>query len=119
MGSFLAVVECTGDVLLYCYAWNKKFKKENAENYCPEDLRAIVGFEDKVPESYEYYGNAPPNAYLSFWYSGAVKDPTTSANVNQSSSAKGAERRVSSKHSSVSVPPPQQGNPLRPDPYST
>merc|ERR1711933_614767 len=43
---FMMLFDHTADTLLYCYAWNKKFEKDNGgcsvEDYLPESLRDIV-----------------------------------------------------------------------------
>jgi hypothetical protein len=64
---FMNLIDHTADSLLYCYAWSKRFKRETVDRYVPEDLREIVGFEDKNPDEYGYYGRADPNMYLGTW----------------------------------------------------
>jgi hypothetical protein len=71
---FMQLVDHTADCLLYCYAWSKRFKRENVDRYVPEELREIVGFEDKNPDEFQYYGRADPNMYLGTWF-GTKNDP--------------------------------------------
>lgn len=63
---FTMLVDHTFDTLLYCYAWNKKYAKNNGgapvEDYLPDSMKDIVNVDkddDDVP-----YGNARPNMYL-------------------------------------------------------
>lgn len=65
--SYTMLLDHTADVLLYCYAWNNKYKKSNVDKYVPDDLRSVVGVADKNADSYPLYGNAPSNMYLSTW----------------------------------------------------
>jgi len=64
--SAIALFDVTADTLLYCYGWNRKYNKKNVENYIPETLRYLVGFDDGVgQDKYPYYGKANKNMYLS------------------------------------------------------
>lgn len=65
---FCLLLEHTADMLLYCYAWNKKIKKGTVVKHIPEKLRLIVGFEDKNPDGYPMYGKAHPKMYLSTFF---------------------------------------------------
>jgi hypothetical protein len=65
--SFVQLIDNTNDTILYCYCHNRKFKKESIDDYIPEELRVIVGSDDKNPDVYPYYGKAPPSMYLSSW----------------------------------------------------
>jgi hypothetical protein len=62
--SVVAVFELTGDVLLYCYGFNKKYNKKTVDLYCPETLRHVVGWDDKITNKYEFYGKASRGQYL-------------------------------------------------------
>jgi len=66
--SFTMLIEHTNDTILYCYCHNRKFKKENIDDYIPEELRVIVGSDDKTNDFYPYYGKAEPNMYLGTWF---------------------------------------------------
>merc|ERR1719210_2647063 len=61
----------TADTLLYCYAWNKKFAKDNGgcdvEDYLPESLRDIVDADLDEDDGYCFYGQARPEMYLHTW----------------------------------------------------
>jgi hypothetical protein len=71
---FMALIDHTSDVLLYCYAWSKKFKRDAVDKYVPDNLRQIVGYEDKNSDEYAYYGRANPNMYLGTWFSTKPSD---------------------------------------------
>mmetsp|Transcript_59558 Transcript_59558/g.128887 ORF Transcript_59558/g.128887 Transcript_59558/m.128887 type:complete len:853 (-) Transcript_59558:259-2817(-) len=60
----MMMLDHTSDVLLWCYAWNKKSKKALVEKVIPESLRDVVGYDDHVTDSYPYYGKADQNMYL-------------------------------------------------------
>jgi hypothetical protein len=62
--SVVALFELPGDVLLYCYGFNKKHDKKSVDLYCPESLRYVVGWDDKISSKYEFYGKAPTSNYL-------------------------------------------------------
>jgi hypothetical protein len=62
--SFTMLLDQTSDVLLYSYAWNKKFKKTSCEKFMPETLKNVVGVLHMHADSYPLYGHADPNMYL-------------------------------------------------------
>jgi hypothetical protein len=65
--SFMTLWDHTCDSLLYCYAWSRKWKRETVNEYIPESLRLIVGFDDTENDRYPYYGRAKNNMYLRSW----------------------------------------------------
>jgi hypothetical protein len=65
--SFMTLWDHTCDGLLYCYAWSRKWKRETVQDYIPEHLRMIVGFDDVENDRYPYYGRAKANMYLRSW----------------------------------------------------
>jgi len=75
---FMMLFDHTADTLLYCYAWNKKFNKDNdgapVDDYLPESLRDIIDEDYDKDEAYSYYGNARPEMYLSTWLPSRRKD---------------------------------------------
>jgi len=64
---FMSAWDHTSDTLLYCYAWNRKFSRTSVEKYIPEQVRAIVGYDDQEDDRYPYYGRAKTNMYLRSW----------------------------------------------------
>jgi hypothetical protein len=50
--SFMVVYDHTADTLLYVYAWNQKHANNTVGNYCPEELKSLVEYEEmkKPPE---------------------------------------------------------------------
>merc|ERR1719265_2193254 len=62
--TFCMLLEHTADMLLYCYAWNKKVKKATVDDHIPDALTLVVGFEHKHTDGYPMYGKANPKMYL-------------------------------------------------------
>lgn len=74
---FNLIYDHTADTLLYCYAWSKKYKRDSVDRFCPDALRAVVGYDDKHADRFPYYGKAPAPMYLSSWL------PTKKAEKNE------------------------------------
>jgi hypothetical protein len=73
---FTMVFDHTADVLLYCYAWNRKFNKKSMEKFVPELLKPIVAHDlDDDKLDYKLYGAAKPQMYLSSWLPKKKKRP--------------------------------------------
>lgn len=72
---FMTVWEHTADALLCCYCWNRIHDRKSVDNYIPETLRAIVGYDDTENDRYPYYGKANNNMYLRYWLPAAGKKP--------------------------------------------
>jgi len=72
--SFTMLFDHTADVLLYCYAFNKRFKKHTVEKYVPDELRNVVGAEDREYDEWGKYGRAMPPMYLATWMATGNKD---------------------------------------------
>lgn len=66
--TFCMLLEHTADLLLYCYAWNKKTKKATVDTFIPDKLTLVVGFEHRNPDGYPMYGKANPKMYLSTFF---------------------------------------------------
>lgn len=64
---FMTLWDHTADTLLYCYAWARRWNRKTVNNYIPEGLRYIVGFDDVEHDRYPYYGKAKTNMYLRTW----------------------------------------------------
>lgn len=64
---FMTLWDHTADSLLYCYAWCRRWNRKTVVNYCPEDMRYIVGADDLESDRYPYYGKAKNNMYLRYW----------------------------------------------------
>jgi hypothetical protein len=65
--NFFLILDHTADTLLYSYAWHKRHKKGTINQYIPESLRYVVGWEDTIVDKYPYYGRAKPSMYLSYY----------------------------------------------------
>jgi hypothetical protein len=73
---FTMVFDHTADVLLYCYAWNRKFNKKSTEKFVPELLKPIVAHDlDDDKHDYKLFGAARPEMYLSSWLPTKKKRP--------------------------------------------
>jgi len=64
---FMTLWDHTADSLLYCYAWSRRWNRKTVDQYVPESLRYIVGFDDMDHDRYPYYGKAKNNMYLRYW----------------------------------------------------
>jgi len=64
---FMTLWDHTADSLLYCYAWARRWNRKTVDQYIPESLRFIVGFDDVEGDRYPYYGKAKNNMYLRTW----------------------------------------------------
>lgn len=63
--SFMALLDQTADTILYCYSYNKKYKKGTCQQYMPDDLANIVGNDHLHTDTFPFYGDhVNPNMYL-------------------------------------------------------
>lgn len=71
--SYMACVDDIMDCTLYCYAFQKKTKKAKCDEYMPDKLEAIVGFDHRNADGYTLYGsNVPAEMYLATWFGGGA-----------------------------------------------
>lgn len=64
---WMSLWDHTSDCLLYCYCWHRRWSRKTVNEYIPDSLRFIVGFDDTEHDRYPYYGRAKNNMYLRFW----------------------------------------------------
>jgi len=108
---FMMLFDHAADTLLYCYAWNKKFARDNngaaVEDYLPESLRDLVDADQDEDDGYVFYGQAKPEMYLSTWLGPSrrrqIKDERLSGKERQSQMAMGSAA-ASSGGTSLSQP---------------
>jgi hypothetical protein len=72
--SFTMLFDHTADVILYCYAFNKRFDPSTCEKFVPEELRLVVGIDDRDHHNLRRYGTALPHMYLSTFMETGNKD---------------------------------------------
>merc|ERR1719478_1377318 len=63
----MTIWDHTGDALLYCYCWHRIFNRATVNDFIPDALRFIVGYDDTEDDRYPYYGKARNNMYLRYW----------------------------------------------------
>jgi hypothetical protein len=114
--SFTMLIEHAGDVLLYTYAWNKKFKKASCGKFMPDGLSNVVGFQHLEADSYPLYGKADPNMYLGTWIS-TKKGGSKEKEKSKASQVSEMPPYASMQPGSTGIPP--GGNPYGSNPYAS
>lgn len=67
LSGFMNLWDHTSDCLMYCYCWHRRWARKTTDQYIPDSLRFIVGFDDTEHDRYPYYGKASHNMYLRYW----------------------------------------------------
>lgn len=93
---FCALLDHLADVLMYCFAFNKKFNRKTVYKFVPDHIKDIVGYEGIKDSTFGLYGQAKPDMYVSTWLRGgqnAVQGWTKPPKVDEYQAADLAAQR--------------------------